>query len=117
MSGGVEPAGNCLRRVCEIAVTCALAISIFVPGWKKTLVTDTPKSAWLSMCSMPFTVVVRARSKFPVKRCSMSSGGKPPYCQTTAITGMLISGRMSVGIWRMEKTPATTISIAMTTKV
>src|SRR5271165_1246131 len=47
----------------------------------------------------------------------MSSGGKPPYCQTTAITGMSISGRMSVGIWRIEKIPATTMSIAMTTKV
>jgi hypothetical protein len=59
---------------------------------------DTPKRASLSMCSMPFTVVVRARSKLPVKRCSMSSAGKPVYCQTTAMTGISISGRMSVGI-------------------
>jgi hypothetical protein len=44
MSGGVAPTGRNLRNVCEIAVTCAFAISIFVPGWKKTFVTDTPKS-------------------------------------------------------------------------
>ncbi len=42
MSGGVAPGGKNLRSVCEIAVTWALAISIFVPGWKKTLVTETP---------------------------------------------------------------------------
>ncbi len=48
------------------------------------------------------TVVVSARSKLPVKRCSISSGGSPAYCQTTAMTGMSISGRMSVGIWKME---------------
>ena len=40
MNGGVVPGGICLRTVCEIAVTCAVAASILAPGWKKILMTD-----------------------------------------------------------------------------
>ena len=59
ISGGVVPGGNCLSSVCEMAVTCATAVSIFAPGWKKTLMTAMPCSDWVSMCSMSLTVVVR----------------------------------------------------------
>ena len=61
-SGGVAPGGSCLSSVCEIAVTCAVAASIFALGWKKIFTTPTPASDWLSMCSMSLTVVVSARS-------------------------------------------------------
>ena len=50
-------------------------------------------------------------------RFSISSGGKPPYCQTTATTGMSISGKMSVDMRRIVTTPKSTIKTAITTKV
>ena len=37
ISGGVAPGGICLSSVCEIAVTCALAVAILTVGWKKIL--------------------------------------------------------------------------------
>ena len=52
-----------------------------------------------------------------MKRCSISSAGRPEYCHTTEITGMSISGRMSVGMRRMVTAPRSTMSMAMTTKV
>ena len=60
--GGVIPSGSCLITVCEMAVTCAWAAATSVPGWKKILTMPLPYSDWLSMCSMPLTVVVKARS-------------------------------------------------------
>ena len=62
MKGGVVPGGACRSTVWEMAVTCAVAASIFAPGWKKILITEMPVSVWLSVCSMSLTVVVRARS-------------------------------------------------------
>ena len=62
MNGGVVPGGIERMAACEIAVTCAVAASIFAPGWKKIFNTAMPVSDWLSMCSMSFTVVVRKRS-------------------------------------------------------
>ena len=47
----------------------------------------------------------------------MSGAGRPLYCQTTAITGMLISGRMSTGVRIAAKGPISTISTAMTMNV
>ena len=77
MSGGVVPGGSGRSSVCEIAVTCATAASMLAPGWKKTLITPTPASDWLSMCSMSLTVVVIARSKIVTMRFSISSGDSP----------------------------------------
>ena len=42
ISGGVMLGGICFSTVCEIAVTCALAVRMSVPGWKKTLTMPTP---------------------------------------------------------------------------
>ena len=42
MSGGTEPGGICLSKVCEMAVTCALAVRMSAPGWKKILTMPTP---------------------------------------------------------------------------
>ena len=50
------------------------------------------------MCWMSLTVVVRTRWKGDMTRPAMSSAGRPVYCQTTAMTGMRISGKMSTGV-------------------
>ena len=47
----------------------------------------------------------------------MSGAGSPVYCHTTAITGMLMSGRMSTGVRIAAKGPISTIRMAMTMKV
>src|SRR5262245_49524988 len=51
-----------------------------------------------SMCSILSTVVVRMRSKPVVNRPSISSGFRPVNCQATATTGILIFGKISVGV-------------------
>ncbi len=112
MPGGID-----LSTVPLIALTCATAASIFAPGWKKTLMTPTPVSDWLSMCSISLTVVVNDRSLTVTMRDSMSAGDVPGYCQMTVTTGMSISGKMSTGIRRAATTLMTTMSIAITTNV
>ena len=69
------------------------------------------------MCSMSLTVVVSARWKCSMTRPAIWSGGRPVYCQTTAITGMRISGKMSVGVRIAESGPTIRISRARTTNV
>jgi NAD-reducing hydrogenase small subunit len=39
---GKMPGGNGRRIVCERAVICAIAISVFAPGWKNMRITATP---------------------------------------------------------------------------
>ena len=36
------PAGICFSTVCAIAVTCALAMLMFTPGWKNTFTMPMP---------------------------------------------------------------------------
>ena len=48
---------------------------------------------WDSMCSMPTTFDVSARSKFVTMRLSISSGDSPLYCQTMLTTGMSMYGK------------------------
>src|SRR5258706_5250203 len=50
-------------------------------------------------------------------RPSTSFGESPLNCQITEITGMLISGKMSVGIRAIEIAPPIAISSAITMKV
>src|SRR5439155_2271071 len=57
-----------------------------------------------SMCSMLSTVVVRTRSYWVVIRPSISSGFRPVNCHATAITGMSMLGKMSVGVRRTATT-------------
>src|SRR3982074_1191185 len=47
----------------------------------------------------------------------MSSGGNPEEMKTTLITGMLMLGKVSVGVRSADTTPKIMISIAMTTNV
>src|SRR5213596_1580265 len=70
-----------------------------------------------SMCSMLSTVVVRTRSYWVVIRPSISSGLRPVNCQATAMTGMSMFGKMSVGVRRTATGLAMRISRASTTKV
>ncbi len=56
------PAGIALSTVCEIEVTCAVAVRMSTLGWKKILTMPMPLSEVLSTCSMSLTVVDRTRS-------------------------------------------------------
>lgn len=49
-------------------------------------------------------------------RPAIKSGGRPVYCQTTLMTGILISGKISVGERRAASGPMSS-SNASTTKV
>src|SRR5471032_389680 len=69
------------------------------------------------MCRMSLTVVVSTRWNGEVIRPAIWSGDKPVNCQMTAITGMRISGKMSVGVRNAANGPAIRIRIASTTKV
>src|SRR5712664_4323187 len=66
---------------------------------------------------MSLTVVVNARSKGAVIRPDIWSGGKPVYCQTTPITGIRMSGKISVGVRSAASGPIISRSSASTTKV
>src|SRR5262249_19799676 len=69
------------------------------------------------MCSIPFTVVVNARSLTVTIRPSISVGDSPLNCQMTVTTGMLIEGKMSTDIVVTDSTPSTAINKANTTNV
>ena len=117
ISGGVVPGGLVRRSCCETAVTSAIAAPIWVFGWKKTLITPTPGIVCDSMCSMSFTEVVNARSEGVTIRASMSVTDVPVSDQMTLTTGMLTSGKMSVGVRRIVTTPSSTINKATMTNV
>ena len=69
------------------------------------------------MCSMSFTVVVRLRSNSFDMRPAIWSGGRPVYWKVTAITGILISGKISVGVRIAASGPMMRSASASTTKV
>ena len=117
MNGGFVPGGSCRMADCEIDVICATAASVFVPGWKNTLTIDVPRSVCDSMCSISLTVVVRPRSKPDTMRLAISSADMPLYCQTAVTTGMLMLGKMSVGVRMMASGPTNRIAIAITMNV
>src|SRR5215470_16896104 len=57
-----------------------------------------PSITWVSMCSMSLTSVVNPRSVLLTMRSVISCAESPSYCQTTLMTGMFISGRISTGV-------------------
>src|SRR5215468_6358009 len=69
------------------------------------------------MWSMSFTSVVRARSVVVVIRFDISCGDRPWKFQTMLMTGMSMSGKMSVGVrkitmgLRMSNTKAITMNV------
>src|SRR6185295_289960 len=117
ISGGVVPGGMVRRRVWLMAVTSALAAPMLASGWKKTRISPTPASDCDSMCSMLLTVVVIARSEMVTMRPSTSFGESPLNCQMIEMTGMLIAGKMSMGVRAMVSTPPMAMSIAITMNV
>ncbi len=76
-SGGVVPGGKPRTVVCEMAVTCAMAVWMLVPGRKKILMTPRPYTDCDSMCSMLLTVVVMPRSELVTMRSAISCGDIP----------------------------------------
>ena len=117
MSGGVVPSGSWRSCVCAMAVTCATALAMLTLGWKKILTTAMPFSDCDSMCSMLLTVVVSDRSESTTIRLAICSGERPVYCQTIATTGMLMLGKMSVGVVSATSGPRISRTSARTAKV
>src|ERR1700757_5470177 len=66
---------------------------------------------------MSLTTVVKILSYTEVIRFENSSAGIPVKFQMAAQTGILMSGKMSFGVRKMESTPAIRIKIAKTMKV
>src|SRR5215471_2458880 len=117
MNGGLVPGGSLRSADCEIDEICATAASVLVPGWKKILTTEMPRSVCDSICSMSLTVVVRPRSNPETMRLAISSADMPVYCQTAVTTGMLMFGKMSVGVRAMAIGPTKRITTASTMNV
>ena len=117
MSGGVVPSGSWRSCVCAMAVTCATALAMLTLGWKKILTTAMPFSDCDSMCSMLLTVVVSDRSESTTIRLAICSGERPVYCQTIATTGMLMFGKMSVGVVSATSGPRISRTSARTANV
>src|SRR5579864_3033479 len=63
------------------------------------------------------TVVVSARSVMLIIRSFMSLGTRPLKLQMMLTTGMLILGKMSVGVRKISRTPIARMRMAMTTNV
>src|ERR1700723_4508898 len=117
MNGGGGPGGSERNCTWLIEVTSATALPMSTCGWKKILMTAMPLSDCDSMCSMSLTVVVMPRSLLKTMRVDISWAERPVYCHTTVTTGMLILGKMSVGIDVMLNTPRIMIKNAKTAKV
>ena len=66
---------------------------------------------------MSLTLVVKARSVVVMTRAFMSLTGKPVNDQMTLTTGMLTSGKMSVGVRTMATAPSSTMSSTTNTNV
>ena len=62
INGGVMPGGICFKTVWDSDVTCAVAVRISTPEWKKIFTMPTPESDWLSIWSMSVTAVESWRS-------------------------------------------------------
>ena len=64
-----------------------------------------PLRVCASISWMPFTLEESEYSLQVVTRCSISGVLSPVYCQMMVTTGMLISGKMSVGIFTTAVAP------------
>src|SRR5580700_2503022 len=117
MNGGEVPGGREWSWLCEMLVICALAVSMLAPGCRNVLMIARPFSVIDSVCSMLLTTVVILRSTFVVIRPSISSAFIPVYCQMEARTGMLIFGKMSVGVREITKGLMRRMRSASTMKV
>src|SRR3954453_3725476 len=117
MNGGLIPGGSCRSEPFAVDPIWAIAASTLTPGWKNVLTTATPRSEFDSMCSMSLTLVVIERSNGATIRAAISSADSPAYVHTAVTTGMLMSGKMSVGVRRIGSGPTNRIRIARTMNV
>ena len=69
------------------------------------------------MCSILSTVVVSARSVMLTMRSAMSSGTMPLKFQIMLTTGMLMLGKISVGVRTIASPPMIKMSMDTTTNV
>ena len=81
------------------------------------LMTAMPLRDCDSVCSTSLTSVAMPRSTLPVMRCSISCGSRPVKVQTRLMTGILISGKMSVGVRSKTTGVRRMITSAITIKV
>src|SRR5450432_4592891 len=78
---------------------------------------EIPFSDCDSLCSTSFTNTFTARSELEVMRCSISCGCKPVKLQTRLITGMLMLGKISVGVRSSTTGVSSMITMAITINV
>src|ERR1043166_1503787 len=117
ISGGVCPGGIWRKIVCATAVTWATPASTEPPGCKNTLITPAPLNELDSICSTSLTVALRERSWLYTMRCSTSWASNPVYCQIMLITGILMAGKMSVGVRNNTSGVSSNNASAATTNV
>ncbi len=79
--------------------------------------TPMPFSDCDSTCSMLLTVVVSVRSESSTMRSAICSGERPVYCHSMAMTGILMLGKMSVGVAMIAMGPMISSINASTAKV
>src|SRR5262245_27458031 len=115
--GGNVPGGMLRTWTWHCVTICESARSTSTVGWKNTRTTAMLWCDCDSMCSMPTTLEVSARSKFVTMRLSISSGVRPLYCQTMLTTGMSMYGKMSTGVVAIATPPRMAIRTAATTNV
>ena len=103
--------------VWEPEVSWAVAVRMSTLGWKKMRSTPMPAMENDSMCSTSLTRVAIRRSNGVITRPVMSSADRPEYCHATAIDGILMSGKISAGVFNAASTPKMRIISAMTMNV
>ena len=118
MSGGVVPGGICLSKVCAIAVTCALAVAMLAPGWKKNLHdTEGGIGVRLQVLDVIDRRCERCAGMGVMTRPAIWSGGKPWYWNATPMMGMLMLGNISTGMRSAARAPMRKMSKAATMNV
>ena len=115
--GGSTPGGSDRSSNCDALETCEFARSSEEPGCRYTLMIDCPRSVVDSICCTLSTSVVSTFSYGVVSRPSSSSGASPVYCHAIEMTGILMFGKMSVGVRKMMTGAAIRIRIASTMNV
>src|ERR1700729_3740452 len=115
--GGRIPGGRLLKMNCEADETCAFAVSRLAPGCRYTLTITCPAMVVDSVCSMLSTSVVNTFSYGVVSRPSSSSGLRPVYCHAMETTGILMFGKISVGVRTIMTGAAIRMRIASTMNV
>ena len=111
------PGGAKRSIVCDTPVICAKDSSSLTFGWKKYFTTEVPLRFWDSVCSTSLTMVCAVRSLCSTRRVAISSGERPVYRQMVATTGILMFGKMSVGVREIANPPSSVIRMARTRKV